>query len=61
MVRRRKRQPCCIVQDLPLLWRELVESAGLEGALPRIGRHGSQSLDGASHRLLAVGPETTEL
>jgi hypothetical protein len=60
-LRRRQRQPCCIVQNLPLPWRELVEAAGLQGALARVGRHGAQILDSASYSLLAIRRKAVEL
>jgi hypothetical protein len=41
--------------------RELIESPRFERALARVRRHGTQTLDSASYRLLAVRRQTVEL
>ena len=60
-LRWRQRQSRRVIQDLPLLRRELVESPRLERALACVRRHGAQTLDRSSHSLLAVRRQATEL
>jgi hypothetical protein len=50
-----------VVENLLFLRRELTESAGLDGPLASVGRHGAQALDGISNGALAVRRQTPEL
>jgi len=53
--------PLAAAEKVALLRRKLVESSRLESALARVRRHGAQTLNGASHGLLAVWRQAAEL
>jgi hypothetical protein len=60
-LRGRKRQTNCVVENLLFLRREVAESSRLEGPHASIGRHSAQTLDRASHCLLAIRRQPVEL
>jgi hypothetical protein len=58
---RGKRKARGVVEQLPFLRRELVETSGFKSSLPRIGRHGAQALYGISDCLLPLRGQAPEL
>jgi hypothetical protein len=60
-LRRSQRHASGVIQNLALLWREIVEPSRLNGLLSRVGWHRAQALNRVPYSLLALRRKAVEL